>query len=142
MPANTFRFADVTVAFNGVPISGFAPGTAIAWARNNDSYRIAVGSGGEAGRASSGDKSGRVTLTLLQTSPVNGVLSALAAADEASGDGVGILLIKDLSGLTIISAASAWVVKPPDGEMSNEVTNREWVFETDELLILDGGNPI
>ena len=142
MPANTFRPQEVTAAFNGVPISGFAPGTFISWTRNNDSYNIAVGSAGEAGRASSGDRSGRVTITLLQTSPVNGVLSALAKQDEDSGDGVGLLAIVDLSGATLIKAESAWITKPADGEMSNEVTNREWIFETDVLEVFDGGNPI
>ncbi len=142
MPANTFRFDDVTVAFAGVPISGFAPDTSIQWSRNTDAYTIAVGAGGEAGRAGSADKSGTVTLTLLQTSPVNGVLSALAAADELTGDGVGLLVIKDLSGLTVISAATAWIRKLPDGALGGELQNREWVFETDNLKVLDGGNPI
>lgn len=142
MATNTFRPQDVTVAFNGVPISGFADGTFVAWDRNNDSYRIRVGSAGEAGRANSGDRSGTVTVTLLSTSPVNGVLSALAKVDEDSGDGVGLLAVVDLSGATLIKAESAWIRKPPAGEMSNEVTTREWVFETDVLEIFDGGNPI
>lgn len=142
MAVETFRPQDVVATFNGVPISGFAPGTFIKWARNSDSFALSVGSAGEAGRASSGDKSGTVAITLLQTSPVNGVLSALATVDEKTGDGVGLLLVKDLSGLTVISAAAAWIKKPPDGELSNELTNREWVFETDNLEILDGGNPI
>lgn len=142
MPTPTFRPQDVTVVFAGIPISGFAPGTFVAWARNNDSFALTVGSAGEAGRAASGDKSGTVTLTLLQTSPVNGVLSALAKADEETGDGVGLLAVKDLSGLTIIIGVSAWIRKLADGELSNENTNREWVFETDELEIFDGGNPI
>lgn len=142
MPAPTYRPQDVTVTFNGVPISGFAPGTFVAWTRNNDTYRIAVGSAGEAGRAASGDKSGTVTVTLLQSAESNGILSALAAADELDGSGVGALVVTDLSGLTVIAAPSAWIRKPADGELSNELTNREWVFETDELQIFDGGNPI
>jgi hypothetical protein len=142
MPTNTFRPQDVTVAFNGVPISGFADGTFVAWARNSQAYNIRVGSQGEGGRAGSGDKSGTITLTLLATSPVNGVLSALAAEDENTGNGIGLLAVKDLSGATVILAESAWVQKRPDGELSNEVTAREWVFETDVLEIFDGGNPI
>jgi hypothetical protein len=142
MPVPTHRPQDVTVAFAGVPISGFAPGTYVSWERNNDSFNLAVGSAGEGGRAASGDKSGTVTVTLLQTSTVNGVLSALMNADELTGDGVGLLLVKDLSGATVVSAAAAWIRKHPAGELSNELTNREWVFETNELEIFDGGNPI
>jgi hypothetical protein len=142
MPANTFRPQEVTVSFAGIPISGFAPGTFVQWERNNDAYRLAVGSDGGAGRAASADLSGTITVTLLQTAEVNAVLEALAAADELTGDGVGILLVNDLSGTTVISAASAWIRKRAPGEFSNEVTNREWVFETDRLEVIGGGNPI
>ena len=142
MPADTFRPQDVTVAFNGIPISGFAPGTFVQWSRNSQAFNAKVGSDGKGGRAASADKSGTVTITTLQTAKVNGVLSALAAADEETGDGVGLLIVKDLSGLTVVSAAAAWIQKRPDGELSNELTNREWVFETIVLDIFDGGNPI
>lgn len=142
MPTPTFRPQDVTVVFAGIPISGFAKGTFVSWARNSDSFTPSVGSAGEGGRAASGDKSGSVTLTTMQTSPVNGVLSALAKADEETGDGVGLLAIKDLSGLSIITGPEAWLRKPADGELSNELTNREWIFDMIELEIFDGGNPI
>lgn len=142
MTTPTFRPQDVTVVFAGIPISGFAPGTFVSWARDSDSFSKSVGSAGEGGRAASGDKGGSVTITTLQTATVNGVLSALAKADEETGDGVGLLAVKDLSGLTIILAIAAWIRKPADGELSNELTNREWIFDTLELEIFDGGNPI
>lgn len=137
----TFRPQDVIAAFSGIPISGFAPGTMISWERNSDSYNLSVGSAGRGARAASADLSGRVTMTLMATAPENAPLSALQQVDEKTGDGIGPLAVKDLSGLDSIGAATAWIVRPPSGEMSNEVGSREWIFETDNLEILLGGNP-
>ena len=140
MTVATYQPDFVTVAFAGIPITGFAPGTFVNAARNNDSWNLSVGSGGDATRAKSGDKSGRVTITLLGSSASNASLSALAAVDEKAGTSVYPLLVKDLSGADVVTAGTAWIVKPPDLEKSNEETNREWIFETDDLEIVAGGN--
>lgn len=140
MTVATYQPDLVTVAFRGVPITGFAPGSFISAVRNNDSFNLTVGSGGDATRAKSGDRSGRVTLTLLGSSASNATLTAIAILDEQNGSGVGPLAVKDLSGADTVIAGTAWIVKPPDLEKSNEETNREWIFETDVLEIVAGGN--
>lgn len=140
MTVSTYQPDFVTVAFNGVPITGFAPGSFVNAARNNDTWNISVGSGGDATRAKSGDKSGRVTITLLGSSKSNAALSAMAKIDERLGTQVAPLQVKDLSGDDLVFAGTAWIVKPPDIEKSNEETNREWVFETDDLEMTAGGN--
>jgi len=140
MTVATYQPDLVTVAFAGIPITGFAPGTFISAVRNEDSWNLSVGSGGDATRAKSGNRSGRVTLTLLGSSASNAALSALSQVDERTGAGVGPLGVKDLSGADTVTAGTAWIVKPPDLEKSNEETNREWVFETDSLEIVAGGN--
>jgi len=142
MPIGTKRAADMTVVWNGIPIVGFANGTYLEYGRNSDAYALTVGSAGDGARAATGDKSGFVRFVLLQTSPTNAALSAAAALDEASGDGVGPLAVKDLGGADVIAAATAWIKKLPDGEESNEITNRTWELETDNLEIFYGGNPI
>lgn len=140
MTVSTYQPDFVTVAFNGVPITGFAPGSFVNAVRNNDTWNISVGSGGDATRAKSGDKSGRVTITLLGSSKSNAALSAMAKIDERLGTQVAPLQVKDLSGDDLVFAGTAWIVKPPDIEKSNEETNREWVFETDDLETYAGGN--
>jgi hypothetical protein len=141
MTVKTYQPNLVTVGFRGVPVTGFAPGTFIAAARNNDSWSINVGSGGDATRTKTGDKSGRVTLTLLAESESNATLDAFEKIDQASGTGLGPLLVKDLSGADVVVAGTAWIVKPPDQEKANEGSNREWVFETDNLEIVNAGIP-
>lgn len=138
---DTKRANDVTIVFNGVPLTGVADGTYVEYGRRADAFNLKIGSQGYGARAATADKSGFVRVTLMQTSPSNGPLSAFAALDETSGDGVGPLAVKDLGGLDVVAAESAWVKKMPDGEESNEITNRVWEFETEALDMFLGGNP-
>jgi hypothetical protein len=140
MSVKTYNPADVTVIVAGVPVSGFADGTFINAARDNPSFTNGSGSDGEGWRAKSNDKTGTITITLLQTSLSNDALSALSALDEASGDGVGSFLLKDNSGRTLISAETCWLEKPADSELARDVVNREWVVKTDRMNIFVGGN--
>lgn len=140
MSVKTYDPAAVNIIFAGIPIDGFADGTFITVARDNPSYNLSIGSDGEGARAKSNDKSGTVTITLMQNSRTNDLLSALSIADELSGDGIGPFLMKDLSGRTLCAAETAWLEKPSDVEFAREITNREWVIKTDALDIFAGGN--
>lgn len=140
MAVKSYDPAQVSVIFAGIPVEGYADGTFIVAARDNPSFNKMVGSDGEGARAKSNDTGGSVTLTLMQTSISNDALSALALLDETTGDGVGPLLIKDGLGRTLIQAESAWLEKPADAEFAREISNREWVIQSDNLQIFDGGN--
>jgi len=132
----------VVLAFGPILVSGYADGTFISVERNEDSFALMVGSDGEACRAKSNNKSGRVTVTLLQSSLTNDLLAAQAILDERSpsGDGIAPLLCKDVSGRGLFTAETAWIVKPSTASYGREVENREWVFETNELIMFAGGN--
>lgn len=138
--AKTYNPKRVAVSFAGRVLTGFADGTFISVERNEDTFTLAVGSDGEAARAASNNRSGRVTLTLMQTSASNDILSALAEADERSQLSTGPMMIKDASGRTVVLAAEAWIVKPAGAEFGREIGNREWIFETGDLSIFSGGN--
>lgn len=140
MGVKTYNPADVVIVVAGIPISGFADGTFLSIGRNNPSFTDGTGADGEGFRSKSNDKSGTATLTLLQTSASNALLSALAALDEASGDGIGPLLVKDNSGTSLYSAQTAWIEKPADSEFAREKSDREWVIKTDLLNVFVGGN--
>ena len=140
MGVKTYNSGEVSIIFAGIPFEGFADGTFVTIARNNPSFNDLVGSDGEGARAASNDKSGTVTVTLMQTSLTNDELSAIALLDELTGDGVAPLLVKDNSGRTVASAETAWLEKPADAEFGREISNREWVFKTDNLGLFIGGN--
>ncbi len=140
MAVKTFNAADVILTIAGIKVSGYADGTFITIGRDNPSFTSGTGSDGEGWRAKSNDKSGTCTLTLLRSSASNDALSALVLLDEASGDGVGTLLLKDLAGTSIYEAATCWIEKPADAEFARDGTNREWVIKTDNLVPFAGGN--
>lgn len=126
--------------FAGIPFEGFADGTVITVAYNNPAATDLVGGDGEGARAMSNDFSGTVTCVLMQTSATNAALSAIARADRENGQGVYTLMVKDGSGTSIAQCETAWIEKIPDAEYGRELTNRTWVFKTDDLDSFIGGN--
>lgn len=141
MTAATYDFKNVICTCGGFQIQGFAEGgTGITIDRNEDAWTTHIGGDGESARGKSNNRSGRVTLALLQTSPSNDVLQAFANADELGNAGTFPLLIKDLLGNTLVVAEQAWVVKEPTSEFGPEVGTREWILETGELVMNVGGN--
>lgn len=131
----TYNPAQVIFIYATAPISGFADGTFISVARNEDSATYARGAQGGGTRVLTSDKSGRITSTLQQVSPSNAVFAAQLAAQELSGGGIASALVKDNGGNDLHAAATAWVVRPADSDYANENSNREWILETDELIM-------
>ncbi len=142
MGLKTYDANEVALIMAGSPISGLADGTFVTVAQNEDSFSLVIGSDGEGARSKNNNESAIVTFTLLQTSESNAVLAALHNLDIASanGDGIGPLLVKDNSGVSLYTAEKAWIRKPPDAEFGREVGSREWVIETHKLINLTAGN--
>lgn len=140
MALKTYDPGQLAVICGGKIISGFADGSMVKISRNAQAYELKVGADGEGTRTRLKNKSGKVEITLMQSSSSNDVLSAYALADEASNSGSVPLIIKDGSGNTLVAAVTAWVQKLPDSEFAKEVKERVWIFETDELNIFIGGN--
>ena len=130
----------VSLIVGGKIVGGFTDGTFIVAERNEDMWTMKVGVDGIGTRAKTNNFSGKVTITLHQSSSSNDDLSALAAADELSNSGAVPLLLRDASGRTLVSALTAWVKKMPNAEFAKEVSNRAWVLETDQLVMFEGGN--
>lgn len=141
MAANkTFDPAKFEIIFGGKIISGFADGSFIIIRRNDQAFNLKIGTDGQGTRVKSNNFSGQVQFNLMQSSPSNDDLSAIAQADELTNGGVNPLYIKDGTGNTIAAAATAWVQKLPDSEFSNEALTRQWIIETDRLEYFIGGN--
>lgn len=128
----------VTVA--NIPITGIAKGTFISVERMSPSFVSTAGAGGEVAHARMRDKRATVKITLLQTAACNDALSALWALDEATGQGVGPFGMFDTNGRSVANAPNCRIMKPPTWEGAEEVSNREWELECDELDMLVGGN--
>ena len=137
--AKTYDPKQVSVIIGGYIVSGYADGTFVTLARNNDNWTRQGGADGEQTRAKSNDRSGLLTITLMQSSLSNGVLQGFAIADELGNSGTFSFLVKDNNGTEIAAAEIAWVQKPSDKSYAKENENREWIIETGELNYLGGG---
>lgn len=140
MAVKTYDPKQVAVVVGTRAASGYAEGSFVKVERNDDAFALLVGADGEATRAKSANKSGKITLTLLASSDYNDYLSELALSDELTGGGIVPLLVKDNSGRSLYSSATCWVMKVPGADFAKEGGSREWVFETDELIMFAGGN--
>ena len=140
MAVETYSPKKVSVIFGAVIVTGFAEGTFINIERNKDAFTLATGADGEVSRIHSPDKSGKVTITLQQTSDSNDLLSVLAIADENTLQGQVPLLVKDGNGRTLVAAANAWIDKLAPSGFGDEMSTREWIVSCAELEIFVGGN--
>lgn len=140
MALHTFDPKSVIVTIGGVPMSGYADGTFLEVTADDQQFTKVVGADGFTTRVKSNNYGGVMTLTLAQSSPSNDVLSGFLALDRASNAGVVPILIKDLSGTTIIFSATGWIQQFPDVTFGNEMNNRAWAFDLADLTLLIGGN--
>jgi hypothetical protein len=132
---------DVTVIFGPTgQITGYADGTFVTIEKNEEAFALQVGTDGEGTRSKSNNQSGRITISLMQSSASNDILSTIHTADLEVGTGVFPLLVKDLQGNSIFEASQAWITSFPSSEYGREAAAREWVIETDQLIMFPGGN--
>lgn len=130
------------IVFKGVTITGYADGTMITASRNEPAWTFKPSNSGGGARCRNPNKSGKFVFTLHQASPSNGVLSAFAALDEESAEGVGDVLVKDRSTGNDAAKATAqngWVVQQATYQRSKETDDITWTIETDEILITHAG---
>jgi len=139
MPVKSYDPKEVVVTIGGVPMQGFADGTFVTINRISDAFTSVAGADGEIARAKSNDKRGELTLTLMQTSLSNDVLSGIAVIDENTNGGVVPVIVKDLSGTTTYFSGTGWIRKVPDSEFGKEISNREWVLELADMDVFVGG---
>lgn len=132
--------SQVTVVFNGAILSGYADGTFVTVNFDEQQWNKTTGADGLTQRSKTGNYAGNVSVTLLNGSASNDVLSAAWNADRVGNNGKGPLIVRDLSGRTIWSAKNAWVQQMPSQGFGKDAENREWVLDCDELFGTAGGN--
>jgi len=142
MSVKTYDPSSVSMFFGAIEMQGFAQDAAISVEHDEDDWTLAVGVDGEGTRSKTSNASATITVSLMQSSPVNDLLSAARELDRLTPSGTGgqSLLIKDGSGSSLYAAETAWIQKAPSAELNREATTREWVFRTDNLVALHGSN--
>ena len=130
----------VDVIWNGITITGYADGTFIDVEREVDTFTKKVGSLGDVARSKSLNRSGKITITVMDTHPVNDLLAALIIEDEQFATAVGPFTLKDRSGTSEVRATEAWIMKVPKMGRAQQSGNNVYVFEAASIYIKHGGS--
>lgn len=126
----TYSPFEVTISCGSHIVVGVAEDSFVTIEPNGDGITKKVGCYGDVVRAISPDSTYKIKITLLQSSKSNQFFSEQYDLDHDTGDGTFSLLIKDLRGGEIFSAAVAWVVNKPSLTRGKESNNREWEIDT------------
>jgi hypothetical protein len=129
----------VDIDYGGILLTGYAD-TFIEVEFSEADFKKTVGSLGDVTRTRLLDRSGKITVTLMDASPSNDFLSAYAATDRRSGRGYKPFLMRDRSSNTRIKAPQAWIEKLPKVGRGKEPGNTVWVFEAAFLDVEIGGS--
>jgi hypothetical protein len=122
----TFDPAKVSVIIGGVEMSGFGEGTFVEISLDGDDWDLISGADGDVVRAKKQNRTSTLSLTLLQSSHCNDILSAWRIIDRATLSGAVASLIRDKSGRTVISAAYSFIMQAPTVSFSDGIETRTW----------------
>lgn len=124
----------VVITFGGVPIMGFAEDSFVECAPAEEGFTRQVGADGEVVRSKSNNDCYDVTVTLLQTSLSNGVLSAAQITDKVTGAGMLPLSITEIASGSEYFFPQAWVEKPTWAR-GKEAGEQAWTFHTGQAAV-------
>lgn len=128
------------VLVNGVPLVGYGEDDAITAEPMADMSSSKVGIDGDVSRSTSTDRRATVTITLMQTSPSNDVLSALVGIDIITGGRLCTLTIQNLLQRDLLVAPQAWIKRRTNLAYGREAGDREWQFECLPTVWFVGGS--
>lgn len=124
----------------GKRISGFAPGSFISVVYDVDAFSRLIGVDGEGAWFKNANRAALITLTLMQSSQSNDVLTAFHLADLNTPNGLLVpFSLLEANGTTIFVAEKARVIKLPDVAYSDSVETRAWAIGTTRLEGTVGG---
>lgn len=129
----------VDVVWLGIQITGYAENTFVEVEREVDTFTKKVGSLGDVARSKSLNKSGKITITVMDTSPVNDALASKIAQDEEDSRTYGPFTLKDRSGFTEVRATEAWCMRVPKVTRAQVTGTVQYVFEAASIFIKHGG---
>lgn len=136
MGTATYNPRKIKVIGPGITLTGMAKGTFVKCQLSEDTWKLEIGSQGDAVRTQCLNLSGMIELTIQAASPSNKALSDLCKKDRKDGSGKGDWSVEDLNGNTLWSG-EGWVIKPADLEYGDEHSNRDWKIQIAEWTTID-----
>ena len=134
----------VSMILGGVALdSGFGEDDVFAFKPEGPAYGDKAGADGEVTRFATNERRFTLTITLMQSSDKNALLSGLVNLGLLSSNGsdVASILLKDNNGTTAIAAGKAWLTGFPELTLGKEVKPVQWTVRgVWELPLVIGGN--
>lgn len=133
----TYSFLDCTASITGPGGSfslGYGAGNSeegITVSMTEDKNTMTIGADGSGMHSLHAGKSGRVTIRLLKTSPVNQKLMNLYnfQTTASANHGQNVISIRDIQRGDVITARQAAFVKVPDITYAKDGNTHEWMFD-------------
>ena len=135
MAHNVWSPKDVNIAWDVLgAITGFADDTFVVLSRNEDMTEEVVGADGKLATTRNADRTGTITVTLMQTAESNTLLSVLAHAQEkATKFLTGAITITDPSGSVLAVGTGAYLKAMPEVTLGSGQNAKEWMFYCEGL---------
>lgn len=132
----------IAISFAGFTLQGFFSDVFIKAVPMSPSFLDEVGVDGEVSRSKTSDRRVRVTISLMQTSESNALLSNQHLLDLQAPNGAGVAQFRmnDLQGGTFIQGDQAWIEKWPETDMGKMGKAREWSIMIGNCTQFQGGN--
>jgi hypothetical protein len=130
---STYDPKKVILTFGATPISDYGEDSMIEVSRSSERFTRKEGADGAVVRSKKATDCHDVTITLLQTSLSNNVLSIQAAIDKETGTGMLPLTITDVNSGAVKMWPQAWVEMPQSETFAADVGERQWVFHTGNI---------
>ncbi|ELX8340847.1 DUF3277 family protein [Pseudomonas aeruginosa] len=142
MALYTYSPDDVKIIVGGVhAVGGLVDGTFVEIEHNAPIYTSRVTMDGVVERVYNDNPLYHVTITLMQTSASNDVLTMMLNTDRLTGNrGKFPMMIRDTKGTTSFLADAAWIVDYPRTVYSNGIEARQWQFDCTSVAFGLGGN--
>jgi Protein of unknown function (DUF3277) len=139
MATKTFDPNQLTMVFGTSIMTGYADGTMLSIAFDEQRYNTEVDANGNSIRYKINNNNATITITLNQASPSNDVLSVYMNLDRQSDTGVFPISIKDNRGSSLFTSIGAYVESTPSVEFGTTGNNREWVIKATDVGFFVGG---
>lgn len=137
---DTFDPKRLSFVWAGHLFQGFYDGAFLEVERDERSFVLKVGAGGEVVRTRNNNIAGKVSFTLLPTSASNDFCSGQIVADELLGITVGAMLCRDLNGRDLFGGDDAFLDGPPKVTyQTGEVAGRQYTLIVPRLRMFVGG---
>lgn len=136
-----YSFQDVVLLVNGVELTGWADGDdTIQIKRRADLATDKMGAAGEMFVSVSADRSGEITVKLMQASASNKYLNDLANLQQAAGSRFLPIqvLAQDTFRNDLATGSTGYIKKPSEVTRGVQMNTQEWTFVVERLDLVFG----